>query len=833
MRRGRAAAAAATACAAADEFGFSLGPLFSASPVAAGPASGSALAADGAAFTSDAVHSEAELQAIIARLQHDDARSPDARSQRTAAAIPDMAVGARARAALRFANSSHAVDDAPAFYHARLPAPGSGAARRAAFGNNGDGDHAWTQAEVGAFVAAYLTHPKEFGVIAACVPHKSMNACVQFYYRNKKQLRLKALEAKANRRASRRSAQPPAVRRRKDRARDRRDRRAREERARIAAEAAASLAANNGTPPAAADADALLAHAGALERRSRSSALLRSIVQAGRQSRKDRQARSPPRLAPDDDSDADADADASDANAEPPRTQSAPPPAQSPPSQGQTALPTPATAAAAATAEAEEEEDGELVDITVRSRRARGSNNNNNNSDQSLSDASNDSRSRASPQPQPPAQTPANDDDADDGDEVVEASGVVADRSQVRPFPRIVSRKSQSRFDVTLTAILDSAAAALGVAGAGAEAAAGMADYCPTESALDRFVTEELSAHRRPISSYETLLICSSAATNSPTRINNGLSSLNAAESAVSPLDALVEQEAGPSESVLVGAAAWLRDDRRRVLRALHRLGADFAQVASLMPSKTMAQCRYFYYHYRTPAGALISEVIPNALTAASASAGSTTTAPAIGSLVLPPLGARNKPDPANTTPLAAQLANVLAAAAAAALAAPPPFHAPQAHTLSQPPPPPPPPTRHSSIAQVPVDVLVPRMTPISSLVLPPKQPHASESPPPLQQPPPPTTKLLAVAGDSSSAASGAGIRSPSSPPPMTAKKSGYSSYWSVHERSAFMHYAVRLGQDWQGLADAIGSKTGTQVRNYFRANRERLQLDVIMCSYA
>ncbi|KAJ2553105.1 DNA-binding protein snt1, partial [Coemansia sp. RSA 1836] len=370
MRRGRAAAAAATACAAAaDEFGFSLGPLFSASPVAAGPASGSALAADGAAFTSDAVHSEAELQAIIARLQHDDARSPDARSQRTAAAIPDMAVGARARAALRFANSSHAVDDAPAFYHARLPAPGSGAARRAAFGNNGDGDHAWTQAEVGAFVAAYLTHPKEFGVIAACVPHKSMNACVQFYYRNKKQLRLKALEAKANRRASRRSAQPPAARRRKDRARNRRDRRAREERARIAAEAAASLAANNGTPPAAAaDADALLAHAGALERRSRSSALLRSIVQAGRQRRKDRQARSPPRLAPDDDSDADA--DASDANAEPPRTQSAPPPAQSPPSQGQTALPTPATIAATAeeggeAEEEEEEEDGELVDITV------------------------------------------------------------------------------------------------------------------------------------------------------------------------------------------------------------------------------------------------------------------------------------------------------------------------------------------------------------------------------------------------------------------------------------------------------------------------------------
>ncbi|PIA14148.1 hypothetical protein COEREDRAFT_47548, partial [Coemansia reversa NRRL 1564] len=43
-------------------------------------------------FTSDAVHSEAELQAIIERLQHDDARNPDLRSQRTAATIPDMVV---------------------------------------------------------------------------------------------------------------------------------------------------------------------------------------------------------------------------------------------------------------------------------------------------------------------------------------------------------------------------------------------------------------------------------------------------------------------------------------------------------------------------------------------------------------------------------------------------------------------------------------------------------------------------------------------------------------------------------------------------------------------
>ncbi|KAJ2908781.1 DNA-binding protein snt1, partial [Coemansia aciculifera] len=583
----RRAAGSAAGVALADEFGFSLGPLFSATPAAPD------VRGDDGAFTSDAVHSEAELMAIIARLQHDDARSPDARSQRTAAAIPDMVVGARDRELLRFANSCHSVADAPAFYHAQLPAAGA-----AIFGNNGDGDHVWTQAEVGAFVAAYLTHPKEFGVIAACVPHKSMNACVQFYYRNKKQLRLKALEAKANRRARR---QQPSARRRKDK-----DRKKREERERIAQEAAAQLA-----QPEPADAtddaddDDAAAVAGALERRSRSSALVRSIVQASRR-------RPPPILVPVHP----ADSDASDDEARGDMLLSPPPTINS-------AATTTAQSAVDVVAEEEgeeeaEEEDGELVEDArweprrrgqsqqqqqlsepnVRLRRSHGD------SDQSLSEASNDSpsQSRAVSPPLLPL--------LDDVDEVVEASGVVR---AVLPFPRIVSRKSQSRFDVTLTANLDIAVAAA------AAAAANEHSPPPTESALDRHVTDDLSAHRRPISSYETLLICSSAATNSPTRANSsgGLPVLTIDTSVApapalpiltTPLDVQVDLEAGSSESVLVGAAAWLRDDRRRVLRALHRLGADFAQVASLMPSKTMAQCRYFYYHYRTPAGALISD---------------------------------------------------------------------------------------------------------------------------------------------------------------------------------------------------------------------------------
>ncbi|KAJ2818308.1 DNA-binding protein snt1, partial [Coemansia erecta] len=99
-----------------DEFGFSLGPLFSAS---ANPShhldAGGRL--DDSLFTSDAVHSEAELQAIIERLQHDDARNPDLRSQRTAATIPDMVTDPIERQMLRFDNNSHLVTDPLTFYH--------------------------------------------------------------------------------------------------------------------------------------------------------------------------------------------------------------------------------------------------------------------------------------------------------------------------------------------------------------------------------------------------------------------------------------------------------------------------------------------------------------------------------------------------------------------------------------------------------------------------------------------------------------------------------------------------------------------------------------------
>ncbi|KAI8319248.1 hypothetical protein GQ54DRAFT_265654, partial [Martensiomyces pterosporus] len=149
---------------AVDEFGFSTGPLFSASANPALATEGT-VRPDDSLFTSDAVHSEAELQAIIERLQYDDARNPDFRSQRTAATIPNMVVDPKERAMLRFNNNSHYVEDPVSFYHVSMPELGSSAHRRVAYCNNADPDHYWTQSEVSAFVAAYLAHPKQFGKI--------------------------------------------------------------------------------------------------------------------------------------------------------------------------------------------------------------------------------------------------------------------------------------------------------------------------------------------------------------------------------------------------------------------------------------------------------------------------------------------------------------------------------------------------------------------------------------------------------------------------------------------------------------------------------------------
>ncbi|KAJ2687399.1 DNA-binding protein snt1, partial [Coemansia sp. RSA 1285] len=1157
-----------------DEFGFSLGPLFSASTNVSSSLDTTRRADD---FLSDAVHSEAELQAIIERLQHDDARNPDLRSQRTAATIPNMVTDPKEREALRFNNSCHLVTDPISFYHARLPEPGTSEFRRIAYANNGDPDNYWTQSEVSAFVAAFLTHPKQFGKIASYIPYKTMNDCVLFYYRNKKPLRLKELETKSNKRV-RRSRQAGVSsggaggRRRKERARERRERRVREEREKLAQEAAAGCApveystdvadiaasvedgqmTNVRTSAAPSDdegvntiGDAQEATAfspeevDVLERRSRSSALLRSIIAANRQ-RKSQAANEGSALlgfgnnATSDDSSAqilspmnDGDDD-DDVEDESPMSANAPDvtpvssrrgghhngivsagKARRKPSGNQTngfsasgplspiSPSIPVSSIDSRSRQDYYEEDGEatsmfagsasrdVVDDEIEEGEERGSLRtgasgrvNNSNSEDDDGEEEGELVEDSHWEPRRPSRLymelsayamggsivrtrrgreldrekfggddgdyKSGTDGSDDGmgpysaqrdhkaslaelsydeeDEVVEASGIISGHgsgyqaagrssssmhsatgdSKQQPRPRIVSRRSQSRFGATLTAVLDpyDSGRSSTTVEQGSDASAetslymlhrqgshqryalprspsatsdrqriGGADLSsgdpPKESALDRYVANVAAGPKRPISSYEALFMCSpsSNATNAGVAFSiNGAGTLPENESgAVSTTDsgsigtsfnsqrrrlsaspssskkqfeARIDEESGAQNSVLVGAAVWLREDRKRVLRGLHKLGPDFAQVASLMPSKSMAQCRYFYYHYRTPTGTLISEIIPNSLTLAAASASAQSSDSkhggshsGIGSLVLPQTGmqpstevysstatkiaahsseqrfgkSKNRPviarvdmsaaqdvprpsladvdvgvkrqrtkspvsqqdsssdDEDDETPLAAQLAEELAAQATVdshshpgtpILGTQPPIGVNTLATQQR--------RASELLAQARPELINPRVTPISSLVLPPKTvgldasnelnagvKGSSSSSQVVLGPRPPPAGAALVQGQVFGVSNGSGIhgigRTPSphlalpqagGGPALTAKKSGYSSYWSVHERSAFMHFVVRLGPDWSTLAEAIGSKTGTQVRNYFRANREKLALDAVIAEY-
>ncbi|KAJ2146137.1 DNA-binding protein snt1 [Coemansia sp. RSA 678] len=999
--------AGAPALMTTDEFGFSLGPLFSAS---ANPShhidAGGRL--DDSLFTSDAVNSEAELQAIIERLQHDDARNPDLRSQRTAATIPDMVTDPKQRQMLRFNNNSHLVTDPLVFYHVQQPEPGSSEYQRIAYSNNGDTNHYWTQNEVSAFVTAYLTYPKEFGKIAAHIPHKSMNDCVLFYYRNKKQLKLKDLEAKSLKRA-RRSRQAgtsgggSSGRRRKDRARERRERKAREERERMAMEAAAEcapadhsafggvatpadegIATNARTSAMPSEDEGAVSATGSLqlsaeasdilERRSKSSALLRSIIAANRQRKREAVMEGASLLGLDDNvagideippivsPTADATplpADEEDEELEEELEDSASLTTSlhsfakiaSPKSRlrvdepfsesAASSLPQSVVVSAVSTrtrrdvaeegamdstndvaenvrvrlgAGSDDEEEGELVEDMHWEPRRRSRQPSELNAYAMGGSIVRTRRTREIEQASAAYQSDSNSDDnyslyrnrrrrssvasafGEEEEEIVEISGVVAssDRST---RPRIVSRRSQSRFGAMFTAVLDPNDGALAGNDGDADGALSMlkqrsvtplspgvsADWqakshlnsSPKESAQDRYVADEPDGLRRPLSSYETLMMCLSA-TNPLSSPVSGAPSHPPHTPEVSgrtpthrrQLEVQVDEETGEQESVLVGAAVWLREDRRRVLRGFHKLGAEFAQVASLMPSKTTAQCRYFYYHYRTPGGVLISESFGSG-----SAAQGVERQPSVDSLVLPPSSnnqtgsnqistsgvavpaAEAKPRPTsrsvsertvstplqtseNTTgpnvnqlrskspysssdddddemPLAAQLAEELAAAALERSHPPTPTMSVQMQRLSD-------------IVQVRPEMLNPRTTPIASLVLPQKQIV-------------PISELPLSAGSvnmngplsSTSSVGVSGRTSPHSPGhAATAKKSGYSSYWSVHERSAFMHYVVRLGQNWQKLAEAIGSKTGTQVRNYFRANREKLGLDMVVVEY-
>lgn len=53
----------------------------------------------------------------------------------------------------------------------------------------------WSPSERKTFIELYLQHPKNFGRISAQLPNKSCEQCVEFYYRHKKEYKLKQMVA--------------------------------------------------------------------------------------------------------------------------------------------------------------------------------------------------------------------------------------------------------------------------------------------------------------------------------------------------------------------------------------------------------------------------------------------------------------------------------------------------------------------------------------------------------------------------------------------------------------------------------------------------------------
>ncbi|ORE10190.1 hypothetical protein BCV72DRAFT_221945 [Rhizopus microsporus var. microsporus] len=62
----------------------------------------------------------------------------------------------------------------------------------------------------------------------------------------------------------------------------------------------------------------------------------------------------------------------------------------------------------------------------------------------------------------------------------------------------------------------------------------------------------------------------------------------------------------------------------------------------------------------------------------------------------------------------------------------------------------------------------------------------------------------------------------------LSDKRSSYSSYWSVSERNDFLKYLEMYGRDWEKLANAMKTKTVIQVRNFYANNEDKMQLKEI-----
>ncbi|OCF60380.1 hypothetical protein L486_00013 [Kwoniella mangroviensis CBS 10435] len=124
----------------------------------------------------DAVHTEAEFEAILAGLADTAAKDPTYRANKTSAVVPDMLLDEERR--LRYDDDNDLVEDPLAFYDFK-----------------GNAEPIWTTEERAIFVRRYMAYPKQFGRIADGIPNKSASDCVLYYYRTKKEVDYKGMLA--------------------------------------------------------------------------------------------------------------------------------------------------------------------------------------------------------------------------------------------------------------------------------------------------------------------------------------------------------------------------------------------------------------------------------------------------------------------------------------------------------------------------------------------------------------------------------------------------------------------------------------------------------------
>jgi hypothetical protein len=121
-----------------------------------------------AATLGDAVRSDLELEQIISSLGNEDLTDPSILALRNLATIPDMISTRQGYAKTTYDDTNNLIDNPSDFY-----APHSGF-------------EDWTEEEKEIFKEKFAAYPKQFGIIAGSLPHKTPSQCVAYYYLHKK-----------------------------------------------------------------------------------------------------------------------------------------------------------------------------------------------------------------------------------------------------------------------------------------------------------------------------------------------------------------------------------------------------------------------------------------------------------------------------------------------------------------------------------------------------------------------------------------------------------------------------------------------------------------------